>query len=367
MFRAIKIVVVGIGTDSARVSTRVRSEHTDVGPSLAPAEHGSDVMRPEEIAGFWRNGFAGPFALDVSPDEVAALGDRCERIVVERRTHPLYDRYALRDWHLVDDGLAGLFTRDAIVGRAAQLLGPDLLLWRSKIFYKPPGADAIGWHQEWGKFDGEEIGNSTPSLQPPVFGVDIWDLTIWVALDDVTPENGPLQFAAATNKTKVPWIRVPMTQSAFYEEPFAGLSKEDIVARTRSSELVLDIDTADWLDDFDVDAAGLPELTDFLRGRFDQLPAKFTEFEPDPESVVTMVMPRGSFVIFSERTMHGSPPNNSARRRMAVNCRITKADTLVYPGRLTGNFVDGSNLDISRHESLLVAGQPLEARNVIRK
>jgi non-haem Fe2+, alpha-ketoglutarate-dependent halogenase len=324
-------------------------------------------MTPEEVTSFWQNGFAGPFTLDLPDDQLAELSDWCEQTVVDRRQHPTYGRYALRDWHLVNDGLERLFTDNGIVGRVAQLLGPDLLLWRSKIFYKPPGADAIGWHQEWGLFDGEEIGNSTPSLQPPVFGEDIWDLTVWVALDDVTPENGPLQFAAGTNRTRVPWVKVPMTQSAFYEEPFAGLPKEQIVARTRNSELVLDIDTADWLDGFDVDAASLSELTHYLHHRFDQLYAKFTDFEPDPGSVVTMEMPRGSFVIFSERTMHGSPPNNSNLRRTAVNCRITRADTLVYPGRLSDNFIDGSNLDISKHENLLVAGEALEQRNVIRR
>jgi len=323
-------------------------------------------MTPDEVASFWRNGFAGPFTLGLPADQLGDLSDRCERIVVDRRQQPLYGRYALRDWHLVDDDLERLFTQDAIVARVAQLLGPDLLLWRSKIFYKPPGADAIGWHQEWGLFDGEEIGNSTPSLEPPVFGEDIWDLTVWVALDDVTPENGPLQFAAGTNRTRVPWVKVPMTQSAFFEEPFAGLSKDQIVERTLNSELVLDIDTAGWLNGGDVDAVSLAELTNFLHHRFDQLSAKFTEFEPDPGSVVTMVMPRGSFVIFSERTMHGSPPNHSDLRRTAVNCRITKADTLVYPGRLAGNVIDGSNLDIGKHENLLIAGQALEPRNVIR-
>ncbi|HEY0639346.1 MAG TPA: phytanoyl-CoA dioxygenase family protein [Pseudonocardiaceae bacterium] len=251
----------------------------------------------------------------------------------------------------------------------AQLLGDDLLLWRSKIFYKPPGADAIGWHQEWGKFDGEEIGNSTPSLRPAAYGDapdDIWDLTVWVALDDVTPDNGPLQFAAGTNRVKVPWSRVPMTQSAFYEEPFEGLTAEQIVGRTRRSELVLDIETGDWLDGVDVAALDREALVALLRARFDELQAKYTDFEPEPGTVVTMEMPRGSFVIFSERTMHGSPPNHSDRRRMAVNCRIAKADTLVYPGRLTGDVIDGSNLDISKHENLLVSGRAVEPRNVIR-
>lgn len=334
--------------------------------SIAPTGRNQERLAPDEVASFWRDGFAGPFTLGLPDGLIAELSDRCERIVSERWQQPLYQRYALRDWHLVDPDLERLFTREAIVGRVAQLLGPDLLLWRSKIFYKPPGADAIGWHQEWGKFDGEEIGNSTPSLRPAVFGDGIWDLTVWVALDDVTPENGPLQFAAGTNRTRVPWVKVPMTQSAFYEEPFDGLTKEQIVARTRNGDLVLDIDTAGWLDGFDAGAAGRDELIAYLHARFDRLWAKFTEFEPPPASVVTMEMPRGSFVIFSERTMHGSPPNNSNKRRTAVNCRITKADTLVYPGRLTGHYVDGSNLDIRLHESMLVAGQALEPRNVIR-
>ncbi|WP_327001622.1 phytanoyl-CoA dioxygenase family protein [Dactylosporangium sp. NBC_01737] len=327
---------------------------------------GPGTLGPDGVARFWREGFAGPFPLGLPDKELAELADRCERIVEERHIQPLYGRYALRDWHLVDRDLERVFTQETIIGRVAELLGPDLLLWRSKIFYKPPGADAIGWHQEWGKFDGEEIGNSTPSLQPAGSGDDVWDLTVWVALDDVTPENGPLQFATGTNTTKVPWVKVPMTQSAFYEEPFVGLTKEQVAERTRRSELVLDIDTANWLDGYDVDAAGLDELTAYLHGRFDELLAKFTDFEPAPGTIATMVMPRGSFVIFSERTMHGSPPNNSDRRRMAVNCRLTRADTLVYPGRLTGTVIDGSNLDISKHESLLVAGRPTEARNVIR-
>ena len=327
---------------------------------------GPGTLGPDGVARFWRDGFAGPFPLGLPDKELADLADRCERIVEGRHIQPLYGRYALRDWHLVDRDLERVFTQETIIGRVTELLGPDLLLWRSKIFYKPPGADAIGWHQEWGKFDGEEIGNSTPSLQPAGPGDDVWDLTVWVALDDVTPENGPLQFAAGTNTTKVPWVKVPMTQSAFYEEPFVGLTKEQVAERTRRSELVLDIDTANWLDGYDVDAASLDELTTYLHGRFDELLAKFTDFEPAPGTVAVMVMPRGSFVIFSERTMHGSPPNNSERRRMAVNCRLTRADTLVYPGRLDGTVIDGSNLDISKHESLLVAGRATEDRNVIR-
>lgn len=36
----------------------------------------------------------------------------------------------------------------AIVERAAAILGPDLLLWHSRFFDKPPGAGPVPWHQD---------------------------------------------------------------------------------------------------------------------------------------------------------------------------------------------------------------------------
>lgn len=327
-------------------------------------EAGGASLSPEEVAAFWRDGFVGPFPIDLGADQVEDMADRLSAIVVERQRSPLYGRYAQRDWHLIDPELELLLTQDAIIGRVASLLGENLLLWRSKIFSKAPGASAIGWHQEWGLFDGEEIGNSTPSLQPVDASEGIWDLTVWVALDEVLEDNGPLQFAPGSHRVRVPWEKVPMTESAFYEEPYDALSTDEIIERTRRSELVLDIETADWLDNFDTDGATREQLIDYLHGRFAELKAKLTHFEP--ESVVSMVMPPGHFVIFSERTMHGSPPNLSSKRRTAVNCRIATADTLVYPGRLTGEFIDGSNLDVRRHENLLVSGRMIEQRNVWR-
>ncbi|GAA1024927.1 MULTISPECIES: phytanoyl-CoA dioxygenase family protein [Amycolatopsis] len=326
------------------------------------AAAGASLTAQEEAA-FWRDGFAGPFRPASAPQCLPALADRLEDVVLNRRPHPVYGRYSHRDWHLVDKELESVLTQDAVVGRVASLLGPDLLLWRSKIFHKPPGGDAIGWHQEWGAFDGEEIGNSTPSLRPVDPEGKIWDLTVWIALDDVTEENGPLRFVPGSQRTRVPWKRVPMPESAFYEEPFQGLAKDEIAKRTRSGELILDIDTSAWLTGFDVDGSDRDTLVDHLTNRFRGLWAKFTEYSPDPADVVTMTMKAGDFLVFSERTMHSSPANLSGRRRTAVNCRITTADTLVYPGRLTQHYIDGSNLDIRHHESVLVSGTALESRN----
>jgi non-heme Fe2+,alpha-ketoglutarate-dependent halogenase len=331
-----------------------------------PLVTGGFGLAESEKDDFWRQGFTGPFASGLSRESALTLGNRYERIVEGRARHPLYGRYSQRDWHLAHEDLERLLVRDSIVSRVAALLGRDLLLWRSKVFHKPARGDAIGWHQEWGFFDGEEIGNSVPSLRPASADGGIWDVTVWIALDDVTHENGALQFAIGSHTTRYPWEPVSMTRSAFYEDPFRDLDKQEIVRRARTGELLLDIDTASWLDDFDVSGATGQEMVAYLESRFAALQAKYTSFTPAAEEIATVTMRAGDFVIFTERTMHGSPANQSDRRRTAVNCRVTRADSLIYPGRLDGSFMDGSNLDISAHSSILVSGTAVEPRNAWR-
>ena len=65
-------------------------------------------------------------------------------------------------------------------------------------------------------------------------------------------------------------------------------------------------------------------------------------------------MKRGEFLIFTERTMHGSSPNTTGRPRLAVNARVTQASTVVYPQRFSMTPVDGSNLDIRYHRCIPV-------------
>lgn len=309
-----------------------------------PVNQMRDNMSPEDVANFWHDGFAGPFALETPADQLEELSDRYEHVVRKRLPQPLYDRRTLLDWHLVDVELEHLLTQDAIVNRVACLLRPDLLLWRSEILHKPPDGRATVWHQELDSFA---------------------DLTVWVALDEVTASNGPLQFAAGGGEAGVEWTRVPMDE--FVADLLERLPKDEIVARTRAGELVHGVDTANWLDGFDVDSATLPTLTNFLSCQLNEQPGQLAAYETEPESIATMVMSRGSFVIFSERILHGSLPNISNEPRMAVSCRIVRADTLVYPGRLTGNFIDGSGVDIHSHESVLVAGNAIEQRNIWRR
>ena len=72
----------------------------------------------------------------------------------------------------------------AIVDAVEDLLGPDILLYTSRFFIKEPKSEGIAaWHQD-----------ST------YFGLRPHDhVTAWVALCNVTPETGPVEFAVGSH------------------------------------------------------------------------------------------------------------------------------------------------------------------------
>jgi non-heme Fe2+,alpha-ketoglutarate-dependent halogenase len=314
---------------------------------------------------FQRDGFIGPFPRFLSDSALDELRRELEGIAVEHTRHPLYGRYSVRDWHLVSPAVLELFTHPVVVEPLSRLAGDDLTLWRSKLFYKPPGADQIGWHQEWGWFNGEEIGNDRPSLSPASLG-EPWNLTVWFALDDITADNGPLQFVRGSHRTRYPIAMVPIAESAFYSDPFTGdPDTETLIKRARTNTLLLDIDTRHMFDGVDARGWTREQLKAHVLRWLNRLRAAVTlPFEAEPDSIVTLTMKRGQFVIFTERVMHSSLPNKSARGRVAINCRVTRSDTLVYPGRLWGEMIDGSNLDISRHRCVALCGRRLNKANV---
>ena len=106
--------------------------------------------------------------------------------------------------------------------------------------------------------------------------------------------------------------------------------------------------------------SGIPMGSQLMPPAFDN-PRGFYENEYE---IVCQEVKKGDYWIFSERTMHGSGPNTSNKTRPALNARLTNSDTLIYPGRLKGEYIDGSNLDISKHECVLLSGTNKESRNV---
>lgn len=78
-------------------------------------------------------------------------------------------------------------THPLLVKIARQLIGNDIILWGTTIFGKPPfSGKETPWHQ-----DGEYY---------PIRPLEV--LTIWIPLDDVTPENGPMRFIPGSHKDR---------------------------------------------------------------------------------------------------------------------------------------------------------------------
>jgi non-haem Fe2+, alpha-ketoglutarate-dependent halogenase len=216
-------------------------------------------MSEQEIGQFYQNGFIGPFDA-FSREEMADF--RNDMLVMENETSKTYGFVTPRDRHLENPRLWEYMNHPAIVERAAQLLGPDLLCWRTQLFYKPPGSPAIQFHQA-STFMVEDYLD--PAIFPPRLD-EMFQLTVWIAVDDAVPENGCMQFVRGTHD-KIHKIKFG-GEEGFYKANFS------------------------------------------------------LEFDRDPNRVMTVPVKAGQFIIFTERCIHGSPPNSTDRHRLAFNMRI---------------------------------------------
>ncbi len=172
---------------------------------------GEHYLSAEAIETFEQRGLLGPF--DVLPrDEALKLG---EHIVAAHRSGELAE-HTMRSKEVVDHFIAeGAFTLDvaglnqalrmpaffdlaqhpAIGQRLACLLGDDVLCWRSLFFEKQPGDRGTFWHQN-SVF--REFGARPKLSPPPHLDLGMAQLTVWVALSDVTSDNGALRILPGT-------------------------------------------------------------------------------------------------------------------------------------------------------------------------
>ena len=321
-----------------------------------------------EVEDFWKNGFAGPFSLDLEAAAIQNARATVKEIIDNKIEHPRYGRYAVRDWHLEKSCLLNLFKDEKLINRLKHILGEDVVLWRSKFFNKPPKSGGIDWHQEWGAFNGEEIGNDIPALEHKGDGTKLWDVTVWIALEDTTMDMSPLRFAKGTHEKRFPIEMVPLVESGFFVDPFFEIkTKKDLIQRALSNSLIEDINTSEAFTEADIENLDITfdKAKAIAYKHIKNAKGAITRgFYENEYEIVCQEVKKGDYWIFSERTMHGSGPNTSNKTRPALNARLTNSDTLIYPGRLKGEYIDGSNLDISKHECVLLSGTNKESRDV---
>lgn len=223
-----------------------------------------------QLKQFYQDGFIGP--LDAfSREEMADF--RQEMLAVENTISQTYNFRTPRDRHFEMPRLWHYMSHPAITERVAQLLGPDLLCWRSQMFHKPPRSPAIQFHQA-STFMVEDYLD--PAIFPPRLD-EVFQLSVWVAVDDAVPENGCLQFVRGTHG-RIHTIKFG-GEEGFYNANFS------------------------------------------------------LEFDRDPQRIVTLPMKSGQLVIFTERCIHGSLPNTTDRHRLAFNMRVIPTHVPVYTNK----------------------------------
>ena len=224
-------------------------------------------LSPEQIKSFHENGFLGPLSV-LSEDEMAVFRTKLENeLKIDSKA---FGFKTVRDRHLDASFIMELFKNPNITEVLAQLLGPNLLIWRSHVFNKPPGGASIPWHQA-STYMLEDY--KKPILQTPNKNI-LFQLTVWIAVDEATLDNGCIEF-------------IPGTHSKMRK---ITIGKGDKFYATQ----------------FDMDN----DLND--------------------NKPVPMPLKPGQFVVFSERCMHGSKANHTDKRRMGINFRAVTPETSAY-------------------------------------
>lgn len=92
--------------------------------------------------------------------------------------------------HLDSRAVHDLIAQPAIVDRMASLIGPNLLLWHTRLFDKPPGDGPVPWHQDMPFWP----------LEPAVC------VSVWIAIDRSDTGNGCLELLPGSHRLSIPHI-----------------------------------------------------------------------------------------------------------------------------------------------------------------
>jgi non-heme Fe2+,alpha-ketoglutarate-dependent halogenase len=296
-------------------------------------------LTEKQIRCFHENGYVGPFDL-LPPEEMEEMRQYLVNTLLKTESKNLsfsqgdyefdttseddlltawneeltedYKKYYLNlmnqlNRHLDDERLENLFKHPAITERAAQLLGPDILLWRTKFFEILPGLEtklhqASTWFYE----------NQQESVVTPEDDEDLYQLTCWIALTDANKHNGCM-------------IVLPGTHQEIYPIKLGEVS-QDLTNNIYGSR------------DSKIDYPG--EL-------------------PEPHYIE---MKAGQFYLFTERAIHGSLTNSSNQSRWGLNGRIATTSTRVYSQKMLNGphrskYFKLKNINLDKWRAVLLRGQ----------
>lgn len=300
-------------------------------------------LSEEDIESFYDKGFVGPFTL-MTPEEAESFREHAIAVAETPSKIYSYDDgdYAIgltqeeaqngnsggkailsnremaqkkmnwRDRHLEDEKILTLFKRPEVTERCAQLLGPDLVLWRTQFFPKSKTMCGTPWHQATTYL----FDNMSENVVTPQDPTELFQLTVWVALTDTPMDKAPMAVLRGSHKD----VYRIMGGEEFKADPNAEREKN----RLGTMSVTLD-------------------------------------HEIKPENVNVVEMKAGQFFIFSERALHSSLDNQRDEWRWAINGRVVPTHTRIYTEKMrkeghsyrTNNIV---NLKLDKWKGVLIRG-----------
>jgi ectoine hydroxylase-related dioxygenase (phytanoyl-CoA dioxygenase family) len=162
-------------------------------------------LNPEQVEFFRENGYLSGVRV-LSDEQIAALRKELAEITDPKHPgHALFYEFhsnesadpnkilfhALGHWRITP-GFHDLLWNPALVMPAAQLLDGPVRFWHDQLFCKPAKhGGVVAWHQDYSYWT---------RTQP------LAHLTVWIALDDSTRENGCLRYIPGSHT----WDLLPM-------------------------------------------------------------------------------------------------------------------------------------------------------------
>jgi non-heme Fe2+,alpha-ketoglutarate-dependent halogenase len=294
-----------------------------------------------EVEQFDRDGVLGPFKV-IEQDEMKERWKR-ERLNLFDRSQAVYPDAEPgsgaynQDRHLDNRFLAELICRPEITHKAASILGPDVLCWRSEFFQKYPGDEATDWHQA------DTFGGATgvPHItwprsdgKPPTVGAhQAGALTAWIALTDTDEDSACMRF-------------IPGTHRKMNYDESKGMKYEPAMTNRRI-------------------IGGEPRGVygyDWRELRIDP------HFEPDESKAFSAPCKAGEFMLFWSMTIHSSHRHkgNGNPYRVAFVPRYIPTVVMVYADKrksgpmteYTGSISEfGGTFPLDNYGAVLVSGK----------
>ena len=219
------------------------------------------VLAAGDIDRYNAQGFLCP--LDVfDADEIGAIRGYFDQLLA-RALAAGWHSYEMTNWHKTCRGVWDLVTHPKLVALASDLLGETVICRHSHFFCKLPGdGKRVSWHQD----------ASYWPLSPSRV------VSIWLAIDDSTRENGAMQVIPRSHRN----AQLPFVDSAAAENNV------------------------------------------------------LTQTVPDPAShgdaPVSLEMKAGQVSLHSDWILHGSAPNDSLKRRCGLALRYLSSEVRAFNG-----------------------------------